>query len=58
MNYRDKMILLITSLDEVQLQHLHNLAVKEFGEMFDSRLGGEFAADAHAQEELMFSRFL
>lgn len=58
MNYQDKMLLLITSLDEAQLQRLHNLAVKELGEVFDSRLGGEFAADAHAQEELMFSRFL
>lgn len=58
MNYQDKMIMLITSLDETQLQHLHNLVVKELGEMFDSGLGGEFAAYAPAQEELMFSRFL
>lgn len=58
MNYRDKMIMLITSLDDAQLRHLHNLAVEELGETFDSRSGGEFAADAHAQEELMFACFL
>lgn len=58
MNYQDKMIMLISTLDEAQSRHLYNVAVEELGDMFDSSLGGDFAADAHAQEELMFSSFL
>lgn len=57
MNCRDKVTKVIASLDEAQSEYVHDLAVKELGETFDSRQCGKSASNDDAQEELMFSRF-